>query len=97
LYQNVNHFSFALSQTSLNLFRKMCEHLQQSSLIKPTMKFIIIVHLFDIADVNVFFYKLVKFEMFCLGFRKKLKCLHFGIEGVFTIFLLKNYNFVVTK
>jgi hypothetical protein len=56
------------------------------------------VHLFDIADVNLFFYKLVKVEMFCLGFRKKLKWLHFGIEeGVFTIFLLKNYNFVVTK
>jgi hypothetical protein len=74
----------------------MCELLHQTSLIKPTMKFIIIVHLFDIADVNLFFYKLVKVEM--LGFRKKLKWLHFGIEeGVFTIFLLKNYNFVVTK
>jgi len=56
------------------------------------------VHLFDIVDVNIFFYKLVKVQKFGLGVRIKPKWLHFGIEEVvFAIFLLKHYNFPVTK
>jgi hypothetical protein len=59
-FQIVSHL-VVLSQISLVLdkFIKMHKHLQhQTTFIRYIMKYTLIVHLFDIADINIFLYKL---------------------------------------
>jgi hypothetical protein len=85
VYQYSTHFDPKCKSKLLfdKLYRKTHQHLENPIIfVTSTKKYILLVHLFHMADANIFLYKHLKVEILLLRIMVKQLKFYFRIEGV---------------